>query len=314
MSWPPPQYNAQPEPPERQYTGYPEQSAQSYGYPQNSPGYPTNNEPSPGYPPSTGQPYPGYGGEQPAQSYGYPQGSPSYSQDPGPSSPYQQQGGQSYPGYAQNSPGYSQDGQSNSGFQQPPMAPKKSKAGKIVLIALAAVLVLCGGAGAAVYFIAGKDAVEAAETRVVAPETLVGRPKISNPDLKGVIDEALTSMKQDVPGAKDVVGGFYGDPEKEDLVMVVAVSGLIADPSKELDKAIKGADATLKVADVKEVDPGPLGGEAKCGNATARELKVAVCFWADNGSMGMVAIYFAQADDKTAAEFVTIRGEVEQKS
>src|SRR3712207_8160674 len=42
----------------------------------------------------------------------------------------------------------------------------------------------------------------------------------------------------------------------------------------------------LTVTNTAPIAPGPLGGSAKCGDAEAAGVKMGVCGWADNGSVG----------------------------
>jgi hypothetical protein len=291
MSHPPeqPYYQQQPE--------YPPQQPQ---YPQSGqPYYPQQQQPD--YPPQQ----PGY------QQPGYQQ--PYYQQrEPG---QYPQQ-----PGYPQSDYGQDyQHGYPQSGPPAPPVAPKKRRsAGKIVLIVVAVLVVLCGG-GAAVAYVAFKDDVEnvvdAANTRVVAPETLAGRAKITDPSLVKVADEMVNGMKKDIENETSAVGAFYGDPAKQDMIMIAGASGRIQNPSKELDDAFTELSGTsgLKVSPAKDVDAGPLGGEAKCADGNADGVPVAMCVWADNGSVGVVAFYFKKVD-QIKADFVKVRGEVEKRN
>ncbi|MGW5671234.1 hypothetical protein, partial [Micromonospora sp. NPDC003776] len=238
-----------------------------------------------GYPP---QQQPQYGGGYPSQ------------QQPG--QPYGAEAGQ--PDYGQ--PGYGA-----------PAAPpkKKSSVGKILLIVLAVVVLLCVGGGTAVY-LATKDkvteVVDATKTRVEAPATLAGKPKVTDPKLVAAADQMKSQIQGDVQGATSTVGAFYGDPQKQDLLMIAGASGLIADPKKELDDATTGIAKDMAVTNFKTVDAGPLGGDAKCGDGETSGVKVGVCVWADKGSLGMILIY-----DKPAAElekqFVTMRGQIEKR-
>lgn len=95
--------------------------------------------------------------------------------------------------------------------------------------------------------------------------------------------------------------------------MIAAVSGLLSDPKKELDAFVTGLSTELAVTNMASVEPGPLGGEARCGDGKAEGLALGVCVWADRGSEGMVVMYFKSAE-QAKAEFVTIRGQVEQRS
>ncbi|MGC4833832.1 hypothetical protein ACLQ3D_04965 [Micromonospora vinacea] len=277
--------------------------------------------------------------QPPANPYGPPHDSPDPSQQPGQQPggwpPPQQQGQPQQPGgFPPPQPGFppAQGGfpPAQSGF--PPAQPghpygdpnlaggpppaKKSNVGKIVLIVLAVVLVLCLG-GVAITWFAVKDdvgaVVDASKTRVVAPATLAGRPKLTNPELQTAADQAVNEMKTAAGNATSTVAAFYGDPTKQDLVMITGVSGLLTDPKKELDAYVDGLSKQLTVGEMAAVDAGPLGGEARCGDGKAETVPLGICVWADRGSLGMVVMYFKTAD-QAKAEFATIRGQVEQQS
>ncbi len=248
------------------------------------------SSPHPGsYPPPQQQP----GGYQPPQQPQY-GGDPQAPQQPG---------------------GYPQADQPGFGVPAGPPPKKKSSVGKILLIILAVVVVLCVGGGAAVYF-ATKDTVKevvgAAKTRLVEPETLGGRPKATDPQLLSAADELKTGINGVVPGATSVIGGIYGDPAKQDLVLIAGASGLLADPKKELNDAIDGMSSDLGIKELKPVDAGPLGGEAKCGDGNGGGVPLGVCVWADRGSLGIIVSYFKSAAD-LKPEFVAMRGEIEKK-
>ncbi|MEH0842038.1 hypothetical protein V6U81_06555 [Micromonospora sp. CPCC 205711] len=201
-------------------------------------------------------------------------------------------------------------------YGEPPAPAKKKSALKIVLIVLAVLLVLCVG-GAAIAAFAFKDevkeAVDATNTKVVAPTTLAGRKQITDPELKALSDQMVTEMKSSVQNESGAVGAFYGDPAKQDLVMIAAASGLLADPKKELDDAVKGLSTELAVSNMTAVDAGPLGGEARCGDGKTEQVPLGVCLWSDKGSLGMVVMFFKSAD-AAKAEFATMRGQIEQRS
>ncbi|MGI5522651.1 hypothetical protein ACQEUX_17235 [Micromonospora sp. CA-259024] len=259
--------------------------------------------------------------QPPANPYGPPHDSPNPPQQPGgwpqqqgyPPAPQQPGGWPQQQGFPPAQPGQPYGDPSLTAG--PPPA-KKSKAGRIVLIVLAVVLVLCLG-GAAITWFAVKDdvgdVVDATKTRVVAPATLAGRPKITDPQLQTAADQLVAGMKAEVQGETSTVGAFYGDPTKQDMVMIAGVSGLLADPKKELDGAIDGLSKELTLTNMAPVEAGPLGGEARCGDGKAESVPLGICVWADKGSLGMVVMYFKSAD-QAKAEFTTIRGQVEQRS
>jgi hypothetical protein len=199
-----------------------------------------------------------------------------------------------------------------------PPPPKKSRAGRIILIVALVLVVLCGGGGVAAYFLLGDtvgEAVQAAQTRVEAPTTLVGRPKITDAQFVAIVDEMVAQLRKDIPEATSTAAGFYGDPAKQDMVMIAAASGRVPDPDKQLDDAFTGIGTSgLTVSGIETVEPGPLGGTAKCGTANAQGVPIVMCIWADAGSLGVVGYYFKSSVDEVATDFVKARGEVEKRS
>ena len=271
----------------------------------------------PPYPPY-GQPDPSEGGgHQPPSyppaggSYGAPQQQP-YSgggyQEPAP-------GGYGAPGqqppYGQ--PSYGAPGQQPYGAPPPP---KKGSALKIVLIVVGVVLLLCV-TGGVIAFIKGKDQVEdvvaASKISVVAPVTLADRPKISDPQMQGSVD-ALDSGMKDIEGTTSSVGAVYGNLKKQDVVMVAAASTLTGSQQSRFDEFAKGLNSGgFSTKELADTAPGPLGGIAKCGDSSVSGVPTAVCLWSDQGSVGMIAMLFKKKAD-LEKEFVTMRGQVEQKS
>ena len=329
-----PPYGSQPPYGQPQQPG--PQYGQPYGQPQSDPSY---GQPQPGtygqppQQPGYGQPQqPGYGdyGQQPSSGAPYGQQPPSsgapYGQQPtyGDQPAYGQPPAYQAPTYGQPpaQPTYGEQPYGQQGFGGPPLPPtappKKGKAGKIILAVVAAVVVLCIGGGVGIYFLVRDDVgevVNAATTRVVAPETLGGKAKISDPDLQSAADGMIAQLNADVPNASSTAAAFYGDLEKLDLLMLVAVSGVIADPTKELDDTFTSMAANgLPVENIKTVEPGPLGGQAKCADGTVATggstLPIGLCAWSDRGSLGLIGIY--NTDGAGAYKsFVTMRSEVE---
>ncbi|WP_088979627.1 DUF5336 domain-containing protein [Micromonospora coxensis] len=227
----------------------------------------------------------------------------------------------------------------------PAPPPKKSGLGLILSLALVGLLVLCfGGGGLAYVALSGDDEkptptpspslgattgaapeptpseseeeVEpepAPEIRLVTPTTLAGRAKNTEPQLRRIADEMVRDMKSDVTNETGAVGAFYGSAAKRNMVMISGVSGPVLLPEKELDDAIKSLSTSLSVRKVASINPGPLGGVAKCGDGKSSGIALGVCVWADEGSVGMIVMFFSSAS-KAKAEFATIRGQVEKRS
>jgi hypothetical protein len=109
----------------------------------------------------------------------------------------------------------------------------------------------------------------------------------------------------------DAVAAFYSDPGGGDrLVLLAGGTAALRDPAGELDAAFGAAGAGgLPVTGVSPVDPGPLGGTARCGEAVAEGVTVAVCGWADHGSLALM-VFFSRSVDESAGLLRDVRAEV----
>jgi hypothetical protein len=283
------------------------------------PGDPTSGQPNQGQPPY--QPYPG----QPAQPYpGQPEPPPAYP----PTTAYgPPPGDYTQPQYAQP-PGYGQPGYGQPGYPAP-QPPKKSKVLPIVLISVAIVLVLCVGGVAALVIIGKnqadktKDAISditsaaptttpASTVKITEPATLGGRKKLTSAQFAGIADQ-LKSGVATVPGATNSIGALYGDIATQDIVIVAAAEAPIKDPKGELESTFYGAGiGGLKIENITTASTGTLGGAAKCGSSATSGIDMAICTWADEGSVGMF-IWFDESVSKAKTEFPKLRAQVEKK-
>ncbi|MEH1101049.1 hypothetical protein [Micromonospora sp. CPCC 205561] len=150
------------------------------------------------------------------------------------------------------------------------------------------------------------------QIRVVTPETLAGRAKSTEPTLRKAADDMVRELKSSVQGETAVAGAFYGSADQRNMIMVIAASTFVLNPAGELDDAVKGMSKDLSVKRMTTIAPGPQGGEAKCGDGESAGVPLGVCAWADHGSVGIIVMFFSSAA-ASAAEFVAIRGQIEQK-
>jgi hypothetical protein len=168
-----------------------------------------------------------------------------------------------------------------------------------------------------VALLAFADTAKPSGIRVVEPETLNGRSKVSDPRMQAVGKGFVDSMKARLPGLIGAVGVFYGDPAARNVVGVNAVAIAIADPQKEIDQNVAGMKRSgVEVSDATAVEAGPLGGVAQCGSMRVIQNGTeagTVCIWADAGSVGVVQFYLKGIED-AKREFLSIRELVEKRS
>jgi hypothetical protein len=116
--------------------------------------------------------------------------------------------------------------------------------------------------------------------------------------------------------ASSTVAGFYApNGDKQHMVEVVAIAELFLSPGAEIGNAFREVpNDELTVSGVHEVSTGKQGGIVKCGSGEVKAsgllVPVAMCVWADHGSMGL-GIFFNRSVEESAPIFVTIRSQVE---
>ncbi|GIH10209.1 hypothetical protein Rhe02_82760 [Rhizocola hellebori] len=193
-------------------------------------------------------------------------------------------------------------------------------------VVVALLLCLGGtGAGATLYWLHHRSTAEAepapprtGKVTLVAPEMLGARPKNSD----AAMNHALEEMKQALGG--NAAGGLgehvaagYGDTQRDQL-MVVAFPVDNADVSAfqfDLMFSFIGAATDGKVSNTVEVDPGALGGIARCGDLTLQDsdATTAVCLWMDEFSLGLV-FWDSTTAERAKLEFIGIREQIERKN
>lgn len=299
---------------------------------QNPPGQP---HPYGGQPPPYGGQQPPYGGQSPygdqqQPPYGgqspYEPSQPPYGGQPQSPSPYGQPSPYDQPQSPYGTPqpgvygappgppgGYppppGQFGGQPGPFPPPP-PPKKRSVGRILAIvggSLAVVLLLCCGGA---YFFGGRDIINESNASLSTPETVAGLRKSTNSELAPVADSMKADMEKDT-GLSDSIAAFYEDPKaRTKIVMLVGGTKLLLRPGSELDEAFKGfASEGGRITNVADVDPGNLGGVARCGNVTIEGTRLSLCGWADHGSL-VLAGFFNRPVAESAALLRQIRQEI----
>lgn len=143
----------------------------------------------------------------------------------------------------------------------------------------------------------------ATTVKIVEPAQLGGRPK----------DSDIPAAFAKAPGRTSEASALYGTASKRDMMMVQAVAAPIRSPSTDLTAFLAGmSHSGLALENVTSMDAGTLGGVAKCGTGTVQGNSVAICAWADKGSMGFLIWYFSKVAEARSA-FLKLRGQIEKR-
>jgi hypothetical protein len=168
--------------------------------------------------------------------------------------------------------------------------PRRTRKGlKITLAAVGVVVVLAVVAG----FIFGKPILDEYPAKVAAGPSIAGFDQSTNPELVSLSQQMNTEFKAGSELDSTAVGVYHksGDEEQK-VIMVVAGSALLLRPQTELRNAFASmSSGGLTVTSTHSVNPGDLGGYAQCGTSVTGGVKLAVCGWADHGSLGMIMFF-----------------------
>ncbi|MFC7242719.1 hypothetical protein ACFQO7_09530 [Catellatospora aurea] len=309
--------------------GYPQQGGygrQDGSYPQHGDGYPQQGgygqggyPQQGGYGAQAGQGgYPQQGGHPQQQPYGQPAAYGRPAGQGGYQDGYAQQGGFLGDASVDDDPFAGHEPRSKRRYEPDPPYKKSRKGLWITLVVL---LVLCGGGAGGGYFFLKDFISEAADTveqaasiTVKEPTQLGGREKSAEPDLVKAADELKTQISKEMPGATASVAAFYGDVKSKNMAMVFAMAMINPKPDVALDEFTKSMTEGSKITEQwVAVEPGPLGGIAKCAALTMDSSQVAICVWADKGSLGSI-MYFDKKVADVKAKFAAERGQLETKT
>ncbi|MGC9668724.1 hypothetical protein ACNTMW_19475 [Planosporangium sp. 12N6] len=190
-----------------------------------------------------------------------------------------------------------------------PAPTAKKRTALTITLAVLGVLVLLGGAAG---LVALGPIIREYPSSVDDPAEVAGLTRLHDPELQQIVDQMTEEVKSSVK-ADSTVAGFYAPAgDRQQLVMLVAGTKLALAPAKELDAALRGVSkgSGTPLSDVRAVPAGPLGGTTRCGSVTlaaaGTAVPVAVCAWADHGSLGLV-FFFNRTIEDAEGRFRAVR-------
>lgn len=166
-----------------------------------------------------------------------------------------------------------------------PRAPGSSRRRRIALGALLAVTV----AAAAVFATTGWRVIREKDASLSTPDRVAGLERDDRAAAVATADYLRDALAADVD-LDQSVGAVYADPaDAGRSVLVFGGTALLWRPEENLDRGFDLlSDDEGQVEGIRKVSPGALGGVAKCGSASSQDGGMAVCGWADHGSIAMV--------------------------
>jgi hypothetical protein len=192
--------------------------------------------------------------------------------------------------------------------QAPEEKGPRSRTRTIVLSSLLAV----GLAGASVLGYAGWRISTEKDATITVPATVAGLRVDISDEGKTTADYLQTALSADVD-LDHAVGAVFTDGSGKDVLFFGGTT-LFWTPADDLDTAFGlVSDDQGAVTGLHDVPAGPLGGTMKCGTTKADNADMAVCGWADHGSLAL-AMFPGRSMDESAKLLGAIRSAAQTRN
>jgi hypothetical protein len=189
---------------------------------------------------------------------------------------------------------------------EPPPPPKRSRAMMIAMAVLGVAVIAVGAATGplAVRILRQKDAT------LTMPETVANLKRDDSPVAKEHASDLVAILRAQIDDLDSSVGAVYEEPSGDHAhsVMIFGGTTLLWNPERELNTVLKFIDESGEdsLEGLANVDPGELGGVMKCGSTQMDNASMAICGWADHGSIA-VALFPGRSTSDAAALMRTLR-------
>jgi hypothetical protein len=182
--------------------------------------------------------------------------------------------------------------------------PKRSRKRLWLGLGILAVLLVAGAV--TIVWVKSSDG----RVRLVTPPTVAGLTLDTTPQTEADIKATKADILRDTDNADEAVAAVYYDPSDETkLIFLFGYTGDIRDPVGVLIRFLSGFDSPSP-SGIFDIDPGPLGGIAKCTNDFWDGERVFACAWADRDNAAAIA--FTNTDpDSGEALFRRMRQEIQ---
>ena len=193
--------------------------------------------------------------------------------------------------------------------EEPPEEPSRPRS-RLRLIVLSAVLVVAV-AGAAVLAWSAYQIASQKDAKLTAPAQIGSLRLDDSDDGRSTADYLQTALAAEVD-LDQAVGAVYRDGSGKNVLFFGGTT-LFWTPESDLHTAFGLiSDNEGAVTDLHEVPAGKLGGTAKCGTTKSEDGDLAVCGWADHGSLAL-AMFPSRPVSEAAPLLIQIREAAETR-
>lgn len=148
------------------------------------------------------------------------------------------------------------------------------------------------------------------------PDQVSDLKRDDSPLAKEHASDLVAILQAQISDLKSSVGAVYEGPsgDASHSIMIFGGTTLLWNPERELDTVLafiseSGEDSLKELA---AVEPGPLAGVMKCGTTQMDDSPMAICGWADHGSIA-VALFPGRSTSDAANLMRSLRSAAEKR-
>jgi hypothetical protein len=148
------------------------------------------------------------------------------------------------------------------------------------------------------------------------PEQVADLKRDDSPQALDHASDLVAILRAQIVNLDSSAGAVYEEPSRDanHSVMIFGGTTLLWNPERELDTILsfisESSEDSLK--ELAAVEPGPLGGVMKCGSTQMDSATMAICGWADHGSIA-VALFPGRSTSDAANLMRTLRSAAEKR-
>jgi hypothetical protein len=148
------------------------------------------------------------------------------------------------------------------------------------------------------------------------PEQVAELKRDDSPLAKEHSSDLVAILQAQISDLSSSAGAVYEEPsgDARHSVMIFGGTTLLWDPERELDTVLSfiSESSEDRLKELAAVDPGPLAGVMKCGTTQMDDAPMAICGWADHGSIA-VALFPGRSTSDAANLMRALRSAAEKR-
>ncbi|WP_433051351.1 hypothetical protein [Dactylosporangium sp. CS-033363] len=204
------------------------------------------------------------------------------------------------PGYGPLPPGYRPGP-----FPPPPQYRRRRRKWPWVMLFL---LVLCAGCCGGSYAWARPWWVQYPAS-VHVDAGVAGLTRLTDASSKKSAEQLQTALTSDHLDESGFTVAYQDNADGKAKILVFGATRFITHPARDLDASLGKLGTKIPVQNVREVEPGMLGGEQRCAASRLDGRSATVCGWADHGVIA-IAVFAGKTVDEASRSMQAIRAAI----